>query len=1284
MDGLFTGLYINSSSLSKVENLLFRDYSQSGKLEIRLSKVEFSAKFNLRGVLFLDSESSSCILSRNFFILRNKLSNDFDFFVQVYGFSSSLLLEENSMDYNLFPILVYCNRLGVNSLDFKKIELILFKGSLITVQEPTKSPSIGFLSIINCKFRLIGTDKDFISLKSKISTIIRETTFFLSVEQTRSVLLNSAIFETETLSELFIDSCQFLSFQMKHSSVKLADIQASTSVIYSERGGFNNISIISCLFHLGQKFYVSLLHFEGNVRMKLNQSYLLNNLLNCSNSTLIRIKFSKAPYLILLNSVFKMNRVVLGGILAMEGSFKAKNLKENANYFEFANNYWEHNVAVNKGGLLYIKITWENKTSLNMLLLSLMNKKNIRENKIKSNKASIGSLLFWEGDEVPSKLDLSHIDIGKYNSSDVFPKNNYDILLGSSVDYIKLSAFNDINLDSPIPNFKNIKMPFRVEKQVVKNRVVWGDDFYFCFIMFDKFDFIQHTFSENFLNSSFGKGKSMLPNLFFNDSNLEISFTFVKGMFCAFKMNFFKNYPEIVGREHQLHLSTEIFYKLFSFMSKSKIYNISIIYKVDACKMGEVFDSEFCIPCERDKYSLNTNLKSLVDCITCKDYDYFNCYGASLRSPKKNHWRLNNDSLKFLRCPGAACRGDEDFTSNFTQRDCLSCYLPMSKRTKLFFSFDANHTAVGSCKAPYEGYLCTQCREGFGSLGVYKCGDCSSLWIYMKQFLLLAVKMGLFVFTNWKALQNKIEMSQKRSRADLVDNYKSTFLLKILFKHFNMLSVLLALPFDFDDLFNDTFSSIVSISPTESFDIFSFECLLKKLQISLAPVYAKTLINLVFFLLSLIFFFYLMSPSEKRIPRALRIKKFFTFIRKNGTAICLIFFLDNIVSLLDPYFKILFVTNLGDERIVNIRLLSDFSLHSWNLQHKFFVLALSLPSILVFAVILPLYLLYRILKAKSQNKLYDKSFKRKFSYFIFPYSNNALYFEVIMIYNKLILILFKSYMRMSVIQDDQKVSVLFFFFYLVGLYTFQTIKPPYSPDKFSVLQKVELLSLVLSISNALCALIFSLLETKQESFFNWLLIVYALTTNTIFFLSWLQKYFSYFKGRLKLLQRAMTITFDRVFKKQTFLKTTTLIAQNEMDFEKLYEEELQKNNELRNEIAKLRELNKDLLSKIESLEDEKNEIINDEETTMKKPTFDKEIALTKKKPSTHLLSQSKEKKSATHFRQINGNKFSIKIFTSGFDLSTHRCSLALNFSNALNVRKWIKQIQCINQGKLKP
>ena len=83
---------------------------------------------------------------------------------------------------------------------------------------------------------------------------------------------------------------------------------------------------------------------------------------------------------------------------------------------------------------------------------------------------------------------------------------------------------------------------------------------------------------------------------------------------------------------------------------------------------------------------------------------------------------------------------------------------------------------------------------------------------YLREALIFLIKLLLFYYSNWKALQTKL-IAQDYEDPEFIENIQNSYLLKILFKHFKVLAVLSSLPLDLNSFIDTTFEMAVSLNP---------------------------------------------------------------------------------------------------------------------------------------------------------------------------------------------------------------------------------------------------------------------------------------------------------------------------------------------------------------------------------------------------------------------------------------------------------------------------------------
>ena len=225
--------------------------------------------------------------------------------------------------------------------------------------------------------------------------------------------------------------------------------------------------------------------------------------------------------------------------------------------------------------------------------------------------------------------------------------------------------------------------------------------------------------------------------------SVNINFAFFEGMICStsFKFDYIEDKSSI--NEINISMKSSDFKTFFPSLTSQTALKIS--FQPDKCKKGEIYSGKVCFPCPLNTFSTSENLRGstwVYLCSYCNDQDEFFCYGADLRSPKKNYWRISSESNRFLRCPGTKCLGDPFFQKNSSEIDCEECLIPGTKSK--IYSFDRTFTAIGVCAQNYKGALCSECSPGFGTTDNFECSDCLSNLVYVKQAFLLFIKMIIF------------------------------------------------------------------------------------------------------------------------------------------------------------------------------------------------------------------------------------------------------------------------------------------------------------------------------------------------------------------------------------------------------------------------------------------------------------------------------------------------------------------------------------------------------------
>jgi hypothetical protein len=116
------------------------------------------------------------------------------------------------------------------------------------------------------------------------------------------------------------------------------------------------------------------------------------------------------------------------------------------------------------------------------------------------------------------------------------------------------------------------------------------------------FDYLKHPVESNNERSIvFDENiNEVLKNQQYNDGNIQVSYIFKDGMLCANNITF-KHFNNLRGKKMNFFLTPMVYQNFFPFF-KSKNQVLNVIFDIDNCKVGEIFDSKKCINCPRNTY----------------------------------------------------------------------------------------------------------------------------------------------------------------------------------------------------------------------------------------------------------------------------------------------------------------------------------------------------------------------------------------------------------------------------------------------------------------------------------------------------------------------------------------------------------------------------------------------------------------------------------------------------------------------------------------------------------
>ncbi|CAG9312607.1 unnamed protein product [Blepharisma stoltei] len=402
--------------------------------------------------------------------------------------------------------------------------------------------------------------------------------------------------------------------------------------------------------------------------------------------------------------------------------------------------------------------------------------------------------------------------------------------------------------------------------------------------------------------------------------------------------------------------------------SKSLIFDV----KIRECEIGEVKSGKNCEVCPIGFYSLNPEL---ISCLSCPDVA--ECYGNYTIVPKPGYWRDNMYTDKFWKCPHSpACLGSPDKN---------------------------NISLTGECEKAYKGNKCQSCLIGYVHTVENKCEECPDtayniLTITGITFGLMIISFAIVKTTREAAFRPKSVIS---IYLKIFFNYTQMIILASNFK--------MSWPEEVIKLF------LVQLKSDYVYqEIYSLSCLFQG-ENSQDLAYFRTLIVVAVIPVSMIILSLSFWAIFKWIKKAY--KNFWDdFI---STCIILLFLIHpNIVKTM---FASMNCTEINDgEYWLEI----DLDIMCWDYDHIFYVLAVSLPSIILWGILLPTICLINL--TKNKKKLDNISLRLRYGFLFNGYKEKHFYWEFIILYSKIILICCSVFLtRISLILQALIVSILY-------------------------------------------------------------------------------------------------------------------------------------------------------------------------------------------------------------------------------------------------------------------
>ena len=222
------------------------------------------------------------------------------------------------------------------------------------------------------------------------------------------------------------------------------------------------------------------------------------------------------------------------------------------------------------------------------------------------------------------------------------------------------------------------------------------------------------------------------------------------------------------------------------------------------------------------------------------------------------------------------------------------------------------------------------------------------------------------------------------------------------------------MPFEAGFLFDELFTSIVSASPNEDFDIFSFECVLMKLNVEIPAIYMKVINTLVFLLI--LYLLLLIAKVIKNIlkkRRGRRIKFFSEFVAVLKITF-FVYFNDNIILIFNSLVPLLICVDV-DSNSDDLRVIRSPNIFCWEGMHKNFTLIFVVPIMFLFGIALPVIMAFKVKKYSNPDLREKTTESFKLKKFIAPYRKKRELYGVVLICIKIYAVIFPSHINIFLI-----------------------------------------------------------------------------------------------------------------------------------------------------------------------------------------------------------------------------------------------------------------------------
>eukprot|EP00347_Sterkiella_histriomuscorum_P016197 403354113 len=482
-------------------------------------------------------------------------------------------------------------------------------------------------------------------------------------------------------------------------------------------------------------------------------------------------------------------------------------------------------------------------------------------------------------------------------------------------------------------------------------------------------------------------------------------------------------------------------------ISNNGVYNFStLLFDIyfRKCVSGEVTNDNRCKKCQRGYFSFDPTSS---ECLTC--LDNAQCQGGDQIIVNQGFWRSSNQSTQIYQC--------------FSETQCLG--------------------GVGNeCAQGYQGKLCAVCQSEVGDKlyarsGATDCAECLPLASQFAQILGVFILLILYVAY---IVQSVLRNSKP--------NKPQTVLIRILTNYFQVIMLVK----DFDLHWPPQVSNVLnyfSYVSSSSEKMFSFDCVFYQLGMakSSSSFYIKVIM-------------YGLLPIGLSIIGAMFWGVVYGFYKLKGKQIDLVQFI------LVTCFVFIFIIypqitsiSFGLFNCVNYEdgtsyLKRDMNIQCWKGEHLQMALVIGIPFIVLWALIFPLGILWRLWLGKDH--LEEKYYLQRYGLFYVGLTRESYYWEVIIVnFRKLIFIFCGSILSTY----NQEYKALIGVAILFAQNQYANIRNPFRDHRFNT---IDFHATYASMATLFGGLFFLEQDVQNNESFLTLLFVIILVYNVFFAVVW--------------------------------------------------------------------------------------------------------------------------------------------------------------------------------------